>query len=114
MYFSHLPNKSIRRVEVLQNWLGKASNKKCSIQLKNTHLAGRKVFIYAGNMGVAQGMDILLDLTEQLKNRDDVGFLFVGRGIFTKKLKDEIKSRKLENILFFDEIHPDEIPELYA
>ena len=113
-YFSDLPKKSTRRVEVLQNWLGKVSYKDCSIQLNNTSLAGRKIFIYAGNMGVAQGMGILLDLAEQLKERKDIGFLFVGRGSFTKRLKEDTQSRKLDNVLFFDEIHPDEIPGLYA
>jgi glycosyltransferase involved in cell wall biosynthesis len=77
-------------------------------------LAGRKVFVYAGNMGIAQGINILLDLAERLRSRIDVGFLFVGRGSETAQLKSAAKNRKLDNVLFFDEIHPDEIPDLYA
>ncbi len=103
-----------RKLEVLQNWLGKPSKIRCSIRVDETALAGRKVFVYAGNMGVAQGMGILLDLAEKLCNRPDVGFLFVGRGSDAARLKSEAQARQLDNVLFFDEIDPDEIPDLYA
>jgi hypothetical protein len=65
-------------------------------------------------MGVAQGMGILLDLAEQLLARADVGFLFVGRVSDAIRLKASAQNRGLNNVLFFDEIHPDEIPDLYA
>jgi glycosyltransferase involved in cell wall biosynthesis len=65
-------------------------------------------------MGVAQGMDILLDLAAQLLVRRDVGFLFVGRGSEYERLKTIARVKALTNTLFFDEIHPDEIPGLYA
>jgi glycosyltransferase involved in cell wall biosynthesis len=65
-------------------------------------------------MGVAQGMDILLDLAEKLRSRPDLGFLFVGRGSDAARLKTTAQAKQLENVVFFDEIHPDEIPDLYA
>jgi len=114
IYFSDWSKRSERRVEVLQNWLTDAPKKDCSIQLIKTSLAGRKIFIYAGNMGIAQGMDILLDLAERLKARQDIGFLFVGRGSEAKRLIEQVQLRELNNVLFFDEIHPDEISGLYA
>lgn len=103
-----------RHLEVLQNWLDKPAQVRCSIRVDQTVLAGRKVFVYAGNMGVAQGMDILLDLAEKLRSRPDVGFLFVGRGSDAARLKAAAQARQLDNVVFFDEIHPDEIPGLYA
>lgn len=103
-----------RHLEVLQNWLDKPSHMGCSIRVDQTVLAGRKVFVYAGNMGVAQGMDILLDLADKLRSRPDVGFLFVGRGSDAPRLKAAAHAKQLNNVVFFDEIHPDEIPDLYA
>jgi len=103
-----------RQLEVLQNWLDKPSQMRCSIRVDQTVLAGRKVFVYAGNMGVAQGMDILLDLAEKLRSRPDFGFLFVGRGSDSARLKAAAQKRQLDNVVFFDEIHPDEIPDLYT
>ncbi|MFC3088049.1 glycosyltransferase family 4 protein [Tabrizicola soli] len=86
----------------------------CRIRVKDTALSGRKVFVYAGNMGVAQSMDVLLDLAQSLQERRDLGFLFVGRGSDAARLAKEVASRGLDNVLFHDEIDPDEIPDLYA
>lgn len=113
-YFKQSAGETRQQLEVLHNWLAEAPNAGCSITVADTRLAGRKVFVYAGNMGIAQGMDILLDLAAQLKNRHDVGFLFVGRGSDARRLRHQAKSRKLENVVFMDEIDPDEIPGLYA
>jgi glycosyltransferase involved in cell wall biosynthesis len=112
-YFDRWRQQPGRKLEVLQNWLDKPAQARCPIQVSETQLAGRKVFVYAGNMGVAQGMDILIDLAEKLHHRTDVGFLFVGRGSEVARLKTSANDRKLGNILFYDEIHPDEIPDLY-
>ncbi len=113
-YFEKWRQLPGRQLEVLQNWLDKPALARCPIRINETSLANRKIFVYAGNMGVAQGMDILLDLAEQLRRRRDVGFMFVGRGSDAVRLKSAAKDRKLDNVLFYDEIHPDEIPDLYA
>lgn len=113
-YFDRWMGQPGRELEVLQNWLDKPAQSRCSIRVGETEMAGRKVFVYAGNMGVAQGMDILLDLAERLRSRPDVGFLFVGRGSDSARLRAAAQSRQLDNVVFFDEIDPDEIPDLYA
>jgi glycosyltransferase involved in cell wall biosynthesis len=113
-YFELWLEQPGRKLEVLQNWLDKPKKVQCSIRVDQTALIGRKVFVYAGNMGVAQGMDIFLDLAEKLLGQPDVGFLFVGRGSDVARLKATAQLRKLDNVLFFDEIDSDEIPDLYA
>ena len=113
-YFDSWQRRAGRKLEVLQNWLGQLAEVRCTLRVTETALAGRKVFVYAGNMGIAQGMNILIDLAERLVNRTDVGFLFVGRGSDAARLQVLAQKRKLNNVLFFDEIHPDEIPDLYS
>lgn len=113
-YFDRWVGQPGRKLKVLQNWLDKLAQSQCSIRVSETALAGRTVFVYAGNMGIAQGMDILLDLADKLRSRSDVGFLFVGRGSDSARLKAAAQSRQLDNVVFFDEIDPDEIPDLYA
>jgi glycosyltransferase involved in cell wall biosynthesis len=113
-YIDKCKLKPGQRVEVLQNWLADAPEAGSSICVANTPIAGRKVFVYAGNMGVAQGMMILVDLAERLRHRDDIGFLFVGRGSDAGLLREEVVNRSLSNVVFFDEIEPTEIPGLYA
>ncbi len=102
------------QTEVLQNWLTDAPNVGCAISVSSTALAGKIIFVYAGNMGVAQGMNVVIDLAERLLNRADIGFLFVGRGSDAQRLCEDAKARGLDNVLFFDEIDPTEIPGLYA
>lgn len=113
-YFESWRKRPGRALEVLQNWLDKPARSRCPIRIDETLLAGRKIFVYAGNMGMAQGMDILLELAAKLLDRIDVGFLFVGRGSEAERLKATAQARQLDNMLFFDEIDPDQIPALYA
>lgn len=114
VYFERWLQKPGRVLEVLDNWLDKPAQMPCTIRVSETALAGRKLFVFAGNMGVAQGLDIVLDLAEQMVARDDVGFLFVGRGSEAQRMRESAQARGLGNVLFFDEIHPDEIPDLYS
>lgn len=114
---AYLPNwtkSANRRIEVLHNWLATTPDIGCSIQIARTSLAGRKIFVYIGNMGVAQGLEIFVELILSLRDRRDIGFLFVGRGSEFPKLEAERVSRGLDNVLFFDEINPSEIPGLLA
>ena len=113
-YFASWQRRPERQLQVLHNWLQPPAKIRCSIRIDQTPLAGRKVLVYAGNMGVAQGTDILLDLAACLKPRPDVGLLFVGRGSEAARLKLDAQARQLDNVLFLDEIDPDEIPDLYA
>jgi glycosyltransferase involved in cell wall biosynthesis len=77
-------------------------------------LQGRKIAVYVGNMGIAQGMDVLLELAASLDDREDIGFIFVGRGSEVLRLKDLSRSLRLTNTLFFDEVDSSEMPGLLA
>jgi hypothetical protein len=111
-YFSSWESKK-RNIEVLHNWLSHKGNNKSSINLENSKLSGRKVFVYAGNMGIAQGVEIFFNLAKALSYKDDIGFLFVGRGKIMKEFSRNSEFLNLKNLLMFDFIPPTEIPDLY-
>jgi glycosyltransferase involved in cell wall biosynthesis len=113
-YLTEWAKKPGRRLEVLQNWLAPAPNVGSSVSVAATPLMGRTIFVYSGNMGIAQGMDILLDLAERLRNRRDIGFMFVGRGSEVPRLRSSAEQRALDNVVFHDEVDPSEIPGLLA
>lgn len=113
-YFDLWRLKYDKKVEVLQNWLADPANNESSIQVNKTRLSGRSICIYAGNMGIAQGMKILIELACKLQSEKKLGFLFVGRGSEVDGLKKLAIEYGLTNVLFFDEIDPDEIPDLYS
>jgi glycosyltransferase involved in cell wall biosynthesis len=113
-YFKNWQSHPKRQLEVLPNWLDQPVKKHCSIRINETTLAGRMIFIYAGNMGVAEGMEIMLDLAHRLVQREEIGFMFVGRGSEVARIKSIAHKHQLTNVLFFDEIDSDEIPDLYS
>ena len=100
---------------MLHNWLATGPNIGCSISVSETALAGRKIFVYIGNMGLAQGMDILLD-AESLRDRQDIGFSFCRQGDrrYQRPGLGKRASRGPSNVLFHDEIDSTEIPGLLA
>ncbi len=101
------------KLEVLHNWLAVELDIGCCIDISATRLAGRRIFVYAGNMGAAQHMDKLVNLATALRDREDIGFLFVGRGSEVERLRGLAMQKDLTNILFEDEIDPADIPGLY-
>lgn len=113
VYLQHWARHT-RQVEVLHNWQVPSPDVGSTIQVSATALAGRKIVVYIGNMGVAQGMDVLIDVAESLAHREDLGFLFVGRGSEVLRLKAEVAARRLSNTLFFDEVDSREMPGLLA
>jgi glycosyltransferase involved in cell wall biosynthesis len=113
-YFKMRPGFSDKKIEVLQNWLSPKPLSNCSIDISSLSISDRKIFVYSGNMGAAQGMSDLLMLAETLLYRGDIGFLFIGRGSDMSELKINAKIRGLVNTVFCDEIDAIEIPGLYA
>ena len=113
-YFKAWPSFAHKKIEVLQNWLSPKPISNCSVDISTLPIANRKIFVYAGNMGIAQGMGDLLLLAEVLLDRRDIGFLFIGRGTDMELLKRDAKKRGLVNTVLCDEIDADQIPGLYA
>lgn len=113
-YFMDQSRRKPNSIEVLHNWLTDRPLNGCRIQVSQTHLAGRRIVVYAGNMGIAQDMDILMNLATQMINTTSVGFLFVGRGTEVLHLQQRATVALLSNVMFCDEVEPDEIPSLYA
>lgn len=113
--FEYFPEnaRSLARIEVLHNWLTMGGGKRCSIDIRSTKLSGRKIFVYAGNMGVAQSAFIFAQLAKHMEANRRLGFLFVGRGSEAERICSFIESEGLSNALFFDEIDPDEISSLF-
>lgn len=63
-------------------------------------LEGKFVVTFAGNMGIAQGLDNLIKAANELRHKDDIVFLFVGDGIEKPKLEDMVKHYQLNNVIF--------------
>lgn len=62
--------------------------------------SSKKVILYSGNIGEKQGIEIIIEVAEALKE-SEAFFLIIGDGAFKKKLQDLAQSKRLENIKFF-------------
>ena len=103
-----------RQLEILPNWLGASGSAQCPIDLSQTSKGKRRYLVYAGNMGVAQNMDIILDMAQLLLDDESIGIVLVGRGSERERLEQRVERDKLANVAFYDEIDPDAIPALYT
>jgi len=113
-----IPNKIFFRnskIEVLNNWYKPSPySKKSDIKLSKTVLKNKKVFVHAGNIGLAQGFEILLYLAEEVKKYKDIGFLFIGRGSKFESMKNKAKQKGIRNVVFHEEIDNSQIMDLYT
>jgi len=77
-------------------------------------LADRFVILYAGNIGLSQGLENVLLAAEQLSRNPDILFVFVGDGTGRAGLIAEAQKRKLGNVLFLPFQPRSRLPEVLA
>jgi colanic acid biosynthesis glycosyl transferase WcaI len=63
-------------------------------------LEGRIVALYAGNLGVKQGLHTLLEAAQLLRDRADIAFVVVGDGGEKARLVEQARRRALCNVSF--------------
>ena len=87
------------QLKVLFNWTAlqeaprQRTNYRASLGLKD-----KVVFLYGGNLGVAQDMDNILRLAARLAFRPDIRFLLVGEGSEMRRLQKNIDLNRMRNV----------------
>jgi colanic acid biosynthesis glycosyl transferase WcaI len=56
--------------------------------------------MYAGNLGEVQDLGIVVEAADLLRDRADIGFVFVGGGVAEASLWTDVRQRKLANVRF--------------
>jgi colanic acid biosynthesis glycosyl transferase WcaI len=67
-------------------------------RVKHGFVAGEFLAIYAGNLGVKQGLDILLDAAELLRAEKNIRIVIAGDGAARETLEKDMRSRNLTNV----------------
>jgi len=60
------------------------------------------VVLFSGNMGIAQGLDRVMDAAKMLKSREEIMFVFVGDGVKKTELEKEAVQSGLKNVIFVE------------
>ena len=71
-------------------------------------------FMFAGNMGVTQSLDTIIDAAVILKEHKNIKFHFVGDGIEYTRLKKKVLDLKLNNINFYGRKKVEDMPKFYS
>ncbi len=78
-------------------------------------LEGKFVVAYLGTMGMAHGLDTLLEAAESLQvSHPAIAFLLVGEGADKERIKGLAHQRGLRNLLFVDQQPRERIPSYIA
>ena len=56
--------------------------------------------LHAGNIGLSQNLEIVLHAAEQLRDRPDIVFVFVGDGAKKTDLQDDRRAARSPNVMF--------------
>ncbi len=68
--------------------------------------------IYAGTLGKANALDVLIDGAALLKSHPDIGFIIVGKGREKEALLERATNLGLKNVTFRDEVPKDKVQHL--
>ena len=62
------------------------------------------IFQFFGNIGRVQGLDVLLQAIETMKEIDNAKFIFIGNGSYVDALEISIKKLNRKNIVYYGEL----------
>jgi colanic acid biosynthesis glycosyl transferase WcaI len=77
-------------------------------------LVDKFIIGYAGNLGLAQDLDTLLDAAASMQCQPDLKFILVGDGVHKLHLQRRVHAEGLTNVLFVGHQPYSLIPEIYA
>ena len=99
------------KVSVIYNWCDEESLTKTQpLKIEYQQLMRDKFnVVFAGNLGKAQALDKILDVAKELKEVQDIQFVFVGSGTETERLKLRLEHEKIKNVSFIPRMPMSEV-----
>lgn len=70
------------------------------------------LFLYAGIIGLAQGLEIILQAAGKLKDQPNIKFILLGSGPEKEKLQAMKQEKQLANVFFFDAVSKTQMPQI--
>ena len=100
------------KLSVIYNWCDEKSLTQNSTKSKNILPKGFNV-VFAGNMGPAQALSVVLDAARLLLlTKPEVNIVMVGGGLDVERLKSESRTLNLTNVCFIPRMPIDEIGQV--
>lgn len=105
------------RMAVIHNWADTTAivpSAKDNPFARTHGLHDRFVVLHAGNIGLSQNLDVVIDAAAALASRSDIVFLFIGDGNRRPALEAAVRARGLERVRFLPFQPRDQLRWTYA
>jgi colanic acid biosynthesis glycosyl transferase WcaI len=105
------------RITVIHNWADCAAvspGAKDNAFARAHGLHDRFVVMHAGNIGLSQSFDVIVDAAERLRAQDGIRFVLVGDGSRRAALERDVAARGLANVTFLPYQSRERMGESYA
>lgn len=93
-------------IEIIPNWAElenvAPADRAQNPLLKELNLENKFVFLYAGNMGYPNDLESIIECAENLLEKSEFHFIFLGAGVKKKWLEKQIRERCLTNVTLLD------------
>lgn len=103
------------KIVTLPNWIDPVPYQNLTKDIsfwKQYGLEGRFVFLFAGIMGPAQGLDFLIKVAKEVSDIKDIIFLLVGDGMEKEKIQKMVDDYSLKNVVIKPFVSKDDYPYL--
>ncbi|MGZ3883075.1 MAG: glycosyltransferase family 4 protein, partial [Bacteroidia bacterium] len=79
---------------------------------KNRFTPGDFIFLYGGILGISQGLEIILEAAEKVRQNPQLKFVLLGNGPEQHKLMALKEAKQLDNVFFFESVPKSEMPAI--
>lgn len=118
---NNLRNKGIdlKKIELISNWIDidkirpitRAKNR----LIKELGIDSNSyIIVYAGNFGISQGVEVIIEAAKILKNNREIVFVLFGSGSEYERIKKDIEFEKLNNIIIKPLLPQERVSEVYS
>lgn len=104
---THHPEINPKKIELFPNTKHIKPFSKTEKSAVKSHYSlpvDRQIFLFGGNMGRPQYIDLLCHIIKECKDDPNLYFLLIGRGTEKKRLQDIIASEKISNTQLMDNL----------
>lgn len=116
---SLLVNKGVPedKIRVIHNWVDESLFQPMEPDMdlaRDQGFTGRFNVLYAGNMGLAQGLNNVLEAASLIKDLTNVAVVLMGDGVDKAMLEAEVRRRGLHNVHFLPAVPITSMPKYYT
>lgn len=104
-----------QKIKLLRNWakMGALLDiNKLNFKKKMGFKSNNFIALFGGNMGKPQKLENILYLAEKCKDIKEIVFLFIGNGSEKNRIKELVKSKKIDNIFFKEQVSREEYEKI--